>query len=59
MWRQALARVHVHRGELAEAERLAREAVGESERTNWLNDQCTALWDRRRFWPRRTAPTRQ
>jgi class 3 adenylate cyclase len=45
MWRQALAHVHTHRGELAEAERLAREAVAESERTDWLSDQSLALWD--------------
>ena len=31
-WRQVLARVYAHRGELAEAERLAREAVAWSER---------------------------
>ena len=34
-----------HRGELAEAERLAREAVAASELTDSLNDQCLALWD--------------
>jgi tetratricopeptide (TPR) repeat protein len=45
MWRQALARVYTHRGELAKAEQLAREAVAESERTDWRNDQCVALWD--------------
>ena len=44
-WRQVLARVHAHRGELAEAERLAREAVAASEQTDSLNDQCLALWD--------------
>jgi tetratricopeptide (TPR) repeat protein len=42
---QVLARVHVHRGELAEAERLAREAVAESERTDSLNMQAEALCD--------------
>ena len=45
IWRQVLARVHAHRGELAEAERLARDAVVESERTDSLDDQCLALWD--------------
>ena len=43
--RQVLARVHAHRGELAEAERLAREAVAASERTDSLDDQCLVLWD--------------
>ena len=45
LWRQVLARVHAHRGELAEAERLAREAVAASELTDSLDDQCHALWD--------------
>ncbi len=45
VWRQPLARVHAHRGELAEAERLAREGVAATEETDWLNDQCLALWD--------------
>ena len=45
LWRQVLARVHAHRGELAEAERLAREAVAASEQTDSLDDQCRALWD--------------
>ena len=40
LWRQVLARVHAHRGELAEAERLAREAVAASEQTDSLDDQC-------------------
>ena len=40
-----LARVHAHRGELAEAERLAREAVAESERTDSLDMQAEALCD--------------
>ena len=44
-WRQVLARVHAHRGELAEAERLAREAVAVSERNDGLDVQCLALWD--------------
>jgi class 3 adenylate cyclase len=42
---EVLARVHTHRGELAEAERLAREAVAASERTDSLNDQCLAFRD--------------
>ena len=41
---QVLARVHAHRGELAEAERLARDAVVESERTDSLNMQAEALF---------------
>jgi class 3 adenylate cyclase len=45
LWRQVLARVHAHRGELTEAERLARDAVAESERDDSLDDQCLALWD--------------
>jgi tetratricopeptide (TPR) repeat protein len=45
LWRQVLARVHAHRGELAEAERLAREAVAASEQTDSLDDQCRVLWD--------------
>jgi len=45
VWRQVLARVHAHRGELPEAEQLAREAVAVSERTDSLDDQCRALWD--------------
>ncbi len=44
--RQVLARVHAHRGELAEAERLAREAVAITARTEQLLvDQCVALWN--------------
>jgi class 3 adenylate cyclase/tetratricopeptide (TPR) repeat protein len=42
---QVLARVHAHRGELAEAELLAREAVAESERTDSLNLQAESLCD--------------
>jgi class 3 adenylate cyclase/tetratricopeptide (TPR) repeat protein len=45
LWRQVLARVHAHRGDLAEAERLAREAVAGSELCDSLNDQCLVLWD--------------
>jgi class 3 adenylate cyclase/tetratricopeptide (TPR) repeat protein len=45
LWRQVLARVDAHRGELAKAERLAREAVAASEQTDSLDDQCRVLWD--------------
>jgi len=44
-WRQVLARVHAHRGELTEAERLAREAATMIEQNDALNDQSLALWD--------------
>jgi tetratricopeptide (TPR) repeat protein len=44
-WRQVLARVYAHRGELAKAERLAREAVALSDRNDSLDVQCLALWD--------------
>ena len=45
LWRQVQARVHAHRGEHAEAERLAREAVAIAERTDGLNFQGDALCD--------------
>jgi class 3 adenylate cyclase/tetratricopeptide (TPR) repeat protein len=45
LWRQVLARVHAHRGERAEAERLAREAAVGSELTDSLNDQALVRWD--------------
>ena len=45
LWRQVQARVHAHRGEHAEAERLAREAVAIAERTDALNFQGDALCD--------------
>ena len=45
LWRQVQARVHGHRGERAEAERLAREAVAIAERTDGLNYQGDALCD--------------
>ena len=45
IWRQVLARVHAHRGDVAEAERMAREAVAGSEQTDLLNDQCLTLYD--------------
>ena len=44
-WRQAQALVHAHRGEHAEAEALAREAVAITERTDSLNNQGDAFWD--------------
>jgi tetratricopeptide (TPR) repeat protein len=44
-WRQVVARVYAHRGELAEAERLARAAVALSERNDSLDVQCLTLWD--------------
>ena len=44
-WRQVLARIYAHRGEPAEAERLAREAVALSEQNDSLDVQCLALWD--------------
>ncbi len=43
--RQVMARVAAARGEPAEAERLAREAVAGSEDLDSLNDQSLALWD--------------
>ncbi len=45
LWRQVQALVHAHRGEHAEAERLGREAVEISERTDALNAQGDALCD--------------
>ena len=45
LWRQVQALVHAHRGEHAEAERLAREAVAIAERTDALNSQGDALCD--------------
>jgi class 3 adenylate cyclase len=44
-WRQTQALVHVHRGEHAEGERLAREAVEIMEQTDGLNFQGSALCD--------------
>jgi class 3 adenylate cyclase/tetratricopeptide (TPR) repeat protein len=43
LWREVMARVHAHRGDLVEAERLAREAVQASELTDQLDDQCHVL----------------
>ena len=45
LWRQVQALVHAHRGEHAEAEALAREAVAITERTDALNFQGDALCD--------------
>ncbi len=45
IWRQVQARVHADRGEHAEAEALAREAVAIAERTDGLNWQGDALSD--------------
>jgi len=45
LWRQVQALVDAHRGEHAEAERLAREAVAIAERTDGLNFQGDALCD--------------
>ena len=45
LWRQVQARVHAHRGEHTEAERLAREAVEIAERTDGLNFRGDALCD--------------
>jgi class 3 adenylate cyclase/tetratricopeptide (TPR) repeat protein len=44
-WRQVQALVQAHRGEHAEAEALAREAVGIAERTDGLNYQGDAFCD--------------
>jgi ATP/maltotriose-dependent transcriptional regulator MalT len=45
LWRQVLARVHAHRGELVEAERLAREAVEYGERTDMLVNRANTHLD--------------
>jgi class 3 adenylate cyclase/tetratricopeptide (TPR) repeat protein len=45
LWRQVQARVDAHRGEHAEAERLAREAIAIAGRTDALNFQGDALCD--------------
>ena len=44
-WRQVHARILAHRGELADAELLAREAVALTEQTDSLDGQCDALCD--------------
>ena len=45
VWRQAQALIHANRGEHAEAERLAREAVAIADRTDMPNFQGEALCD--------------
>jgi len=45
LWRQVQALVHAHRGQHADAERLAREAVEIAERTDGLTYQGDALCD--------------
>jgi hypothetical protein len=45
LWRQARAAELAHRGENAEAERLAREAVALAEKTDMLNEHGDALVD--------------
>jgi class 3 adenylate cyclase/tetratricopeptide (TPR) repeat protein len=45
LWRQVQARVHAHRGEHSDAERLAREAEAIAERTDARNNQGHALCD--------------
>jgi tetratricopeptide (TPR) repeat protein len=45
LWRQVQARVHAHRGEHVEAERLAREAVEIAEQIDALNHWGDALCD--------------
>ena len=44
-WRQVLALVEAHRGNYAEAERLAREAAAIADSTDGLNMQGDALCD--------------
>jgi tetratricopeptide (TPR) repeat protein len=43
-WREALTRVYVSRGELAEAERLARDAVAAVDGSDYLVEQGHAFW---------------
>jgi class 3 adenylate cyclase/tetratricopeptide (TPR) repeat protein len=45
LWRQARAKALAHRGELAEGERLVREAVALAEPTDMLNAHAEALMD--------------
>ena len=45
VWSEGEARVHASRGELGEAERLAREAVALSADIDNLNDKSLARWD--------------
>ena len=58
LWRQVQARVQPHRGEHAEAEALAREAVAIIEQTDALNLQGAALWTSPRSSPPPVASTR-
>ena len=44
-WRAVLARIRANQGEVAEAERLARDTVEACERTDALDFQSIALWD--------------
>jgi phage shock protein A len=43
LWRQARALIAARRGDGADAERLAREAVGLADQTDMLNGQASAL----------------
>jgi class 3 adenylate cyclase/tetratricopeptide (TPR) repeat protein len=45
IWSQVEARARAQRGEFAEAERLAREAVDLTEPVDRINDRCHTLWD--------------
>jgi tetratricopeptide (TPR) repeat protein len=45
LWRQVIAKVRARRGELVEAERLAREAIEIGTRTELLNGQAWAFFD--------------
>jgi tetratricopeptide (TPR) repeat protein len=44
-WRQVEAKIHAHRGELDDAERLARQAVAYGEETDMLSSTGLALLD--------------
>jgi tetratricopeptide (TPR) repeat protein len=44
-WAGPMSRVHLHRGDLAEAERLARAASAASDMTQLLSAQADTLWD--------------
>ena len=58
LWRQVQALVHAHRGQHAEAERLAREAISITERMDGLNYQGDVLCDLADVPPPPAAPTR-
>jgi len=45
LWRQVQARVHAHRGEHAQAERLVREAIAILDRADGLTHQGDGYWD--------------